>query len=125
MDRQARINLSILMLLAVGLACRVSPPPGGRQTGTPLPPIETVVVSPTSTVTPAVLVPVSKDRCVTAMEGLWLRTSPNADSEANKLYSLPTGTRVQVLFGSAWSRVYVKSIDLYGYVNSDYLGECK
>lgn len=109
------------LLACLSLGCSLSAKAqlaGVPVTVTPSPTIENIPV--TSTATPELLV--SRFSCVSSV-GLWLRGSPEIAS--NRLLALPQGTKLLVFSGGAWSRVYLKSYDLYGYVKTSYLGDCK
>ena len=116
------IIFPLLALLALGsIACSVS-----RQVASA--PMPVMVTLPTETQTS---VPVTEtatspllERCVTAESALWLRSSPEVLDD-NKLLALPNGTRILITTGGIWDRVYVPQIDQFGYVRSDYVGDCK
>lgn len=64
-----------------------------------------------------------QEMCVQSY-GLWLRSSPEF-SDDNKVMALPQGTRLIVVSPGLWTRVYLAAMDEYGWVRSDYLGECQ
>lgn len=66
--------------------------------------------------------------CVTAEEGVWLRSKPWATSALNIPNALLAGTEVEVYlspYGAhEWLEVYVPSEGVTGYVNTNYIGSC-
>lgn len=77
----------------------------------------TKTTTPTATGTPVLAIV----RCVVAEQALWLRVS--ASEKAAPILAIRSGAEVTVLIPGAWSFVRVGTNT--GWVNSDYLGECK
>ena len=126
------------LLALVTIACSFSGQAISRSepTGTPEPVTATPTFILRSSVTPE-LSEVLDDfalqsaytRCVTASNALWLRSKPWAKSAAVIPNALLAGTLVQVYpnpYGeTTWMEVWVPSETVTGYVNSNYIGECK
>lgn len=66
---------------------------------------------------------VAKYVCVTSV-GLWLRKSPKGTDDSNKVFAVPAGTRMRLIWRGEWTHVYSEEYG-YVYVNSRYIGDCK
>lgn len=114
---------ALLFLILATVACSLSENATVATVPvTETPPARTPVPAVTQSPVPIGSLLASGEACVQSI-GLWLRSSPEI-ADNNKLLALPQGTKVRVVSSGIWSRVYLKPIDLYGYVKSQYLGEC-
>lgn len=117
-----RLKRLLIIPLAISLlACSLS----GQAmiANTPVPnATETVGKTSTPVSSLSATLPDRTEKCVSSV-GLWLRKSPEISD--NKLFALPQETKVVVIQSGEWSRVYVRTGDMYGYVKSSYLGNCK
>ncbi len=101
--------------LEIPTRASITATPAGIALPTPAP----ILAEPTKT--PDIL-PVSAERCVVAETALWLRSEPSETSLP--VSALPNGTILAIITPGEWARVYVASIDEYGYVRSAYIGDC-
>lgn len=128
--RKIKALAGIVVILLACLACRIGAPTVSV--------VVTSTVSPSPSPAPEVLSKsVVEDDvlsnaftlCVTAEEGVWLRSKPWATSALNIPNALLAGTKVEVYlspYGAhEWLEVWVPSEGVTGYVNTNYVGSCK
>ena len=139
MNKRVRNILVALGVLALGvLSCRLTPAeprelglyPTATTNATQTPLVVVWTGTPNATYTPnapTIIVltqtPNSTSLCVSALVAVHLRPSPNADNYPITI--IPNGTLLTDLGGKDGNWIFVQFGDKQGWVNMNYIGDCK